>query len=103
MDSSRVQTPVGKLSLRAATLVPKAAVLGGPGHSESSLAALGHMSEELVTLLIAETLQAVRALEVTLTSLGCAGAPALCTGLQLLGTRPRPPVTRHHTLQPVAL
>ncbi|KAK2115280.1 hypothetical protein P7K49_005906 [Saguinus oedipus] len=83
------------LSLRAA--VPGQ---GPPGHGESrSLAALGHVPEELFTLLVTEALEAVRALKVPLAFLRCARMPVLCRGFQLLGPSPRPRATWHHKRQ----
>lgn len=65
----------------------------------SSLAALGHVPEELVALLIAEALQAVRALEVPLASLVRSGVPVLRRESPPLGPCPRPPATRCCQLQ----
>ena len=71
--------------------------------SARSLAALGHVPEELLPLLIAEALQAVRALKVPLASLGCSGAPALCGEFWPLGSHPRPAATGCHKLRSTGL
>lgn len=67
-----------------------------------SQAALGHVSEELLALLVAEALQAVWALQVALAPPGSSGAPARSRG-QALGCRHRPLATRHHKLQSLGL
>ena len=72
---------------------------GPPG----SLAALSHVLEELLALLVAEAPQAVGALQVPLASLGHSRAPALCGEVQPLGSRPRPPATSCHRLRSVGL
>lgn len=75
-----------------------------PGRrQQGSLAAVGHVPEELLPLLVAEALQAVRALKVPLASLGRSRAPALCGEFWPLGSRPRPPATGCHELRSVSL
>lgn len=65
-----------------------------------SLAALSHMPEELLALLVTEAPQAVRALKVPLPS---PGRSALGGGVQPLRSSPRPPATGCHELQSIRL
>lgn len=65
-----------------------------------SLAALSHMPEELLALLVTEAPQAVRALKVSLPS---PGRSALGGGVQPLRSSPRPPATGCHELQSIRL
>lgn len=67
------------------------------------MAALRQVPEECLALLITEAPQAVRALKVTLTSMGYADMPTLCRKFHLLGPRLRPPSTRCHMLQCIHL
>lgn len=70
---------------------------------QGSLAALGHVSEELLALLVTEVPQAVGALKVALASCGRSGAFALRRELQPRGPSPKPPATRHRKLRSISL
>lgn len=71
--------------------------------ARSSLAALGHVPEQLLTLVVVETPQAVGALQVPLASAGRSGVPALCRDFQPLGSSPRPLASRHCEVQSIGL
>ena len=74
-----------------------------PAPARGSLAALGHVPEELLALLITEALQAVRALKVPLPSPGRPRAPALGGGVRPLRSSPSPPATGCPKLQSIGL
>lgn len=76
----------------------------GSSSLRASLAALGHVPEELLALLVIEVLQAVRALKLPLPSPGrCSRTPALCGEVRPLRSSPSPPATGCHKLQDTGL
>lgn len=82
--------------LNTPTLTLRTGPLSSTGRADpprGSLAALSHMPEEVLALLVAEALQAVGALEVPLAFSCSSGVLALCRTLQPLGPSLRPPAT----------
>lgn len=68
-----------------------------------SQAALGHVSEELLALLVTEAPQAVGALQVPLASAGCSGVPALYRGGHTQGPSCRLLATERQKLHSIGL